>query len=341
MKPLFFSQIPSEERDRMTPPEERDVMPGGVISPVEGMRPQTGRQNRGTPAVPIPNPGEGGPVFEGNPPAGNEGMQGNNSGMPGSGPMIPLPNPGEGGAVYPGPGETVNANPPGLNIPAIIGTIITGFPRPNAPCRFCTNPTQVSGNVRFLNAAAGYNPFTVYIGDQLFVEALGFSELTSYEKIPSGYRIVTVMGENQYIYIQKPLMIPREENVTVAICNTPGGLDLFVVRDSTCSKRNYLSCMRVCNLASGSGPLSVTVGNNQLRFPNIAYQEVTEYRILPPSPYVFYVLNQNRNILLASGLNVQSDVSLTLYLLQWNPASPDAVTALIVEEHHNMQQLFS
>lgn len=44
--------------------------------------------SRNRPVVPLPNPGEGGPVYPG-PDA--------------STPVIPLPNPDEGGPVYPGP----------------------------------------------------------------------------------------------------------------------------------------------------------------------------------------------------------------------------------------------
>ena len=43
----------------------------------------------GEPVIPLPNPGEGGPVYPGNTGSGGE-------------PVIPLPNPGEGGPVYPG-----------------------------------------------------------------------------------------------------------------------------------------------------------------------------------------------------------------------------------------------
>ena len=252
-------------------------------------------------------------------------------------PAIPLPNPGEGGPAFPGPstgnGMGTGTGGGGFNIPAIIGTIITSFPRPNAPCRFCANQNQTYGNVRFLNAASGYNPFRVYVNDQLFVSQLNFSELTSYEKVPSGYQIVTVMGDNQYIYIQKPVMMPKDGSITVAICNTENGIDLFAVSDSSCAKSNYLSCLRVCNLSFSRGPLSVILGNNDLRFMNVDFQEVTNFRVLSPADYIFYVMNGNRNIILSSSLNVKMDVSYTMYLFNWNISSPDAITVVVVEEH--------
>ena len=46
---------------------------------------QTARSMAAEPVVPLPNVGEGGPVYSG-----------------GAEPVVPLPNPGEGGPVYPG-----------------------------------------------------------------------------------------------------------------------------------------------------------------------------------------------------------------------------------------------
>ena len=271
------------------------------------------RNNSNNPVIPLPNPGEGGPVAPGN---------------GGGTPVIPLPNPGEGGPVYPGSGSGW----PNINIPSIIGTIITTYPRPNAACRFCVRPGQTYGSVRFLNAASNYNPFRVYVNDQLFVNTLGFSEVTAYEKVPDGYQIITVMGDNQYIYIQKPVMIPRDGSITIAICNTESGLDLFVVDDNACNRNSYVSCIRACNLSFNSGPLTVVVGNNDIRFMNVSFQEVTNYRIIMPSEYAFYVMNSNRTVLVSSIININADASYTIYIFNWNISSPDALRVLIIEE---------
>lgn len=53
---------------------------------------ETGASQDNTPVIPLPNPGEGGPVHPGNT---NGNIQDNT-------PVILLPNPGEGGPVYPG-----------------------------------------------------------------------------------------------------------------------------------------------------------------------------------------------------------------------------------------------
>ncbi len=336
MKSLFSQNL----RDDMPAVTLSNSGEGGAVMPGDSIN---ANNTESRPSIPLPSPGEGGPVGSTNGSMGTQnGTTGQNGTMggnqnetmqPGTGqtvrPVTPLPSPGEGGPAFPG---TTGGNT-GLNIPAIIGTIITTFPRPNAPCRFCANQSQTYGNVRFLNAASNYNPFRVYVNDQLFVTPLNFSEVTEYEKVPNGYQIVTVMGDNQYIYLQKPIMVPRDGSITVAICNTENGIDLFVVSDSSCAKSNYLSCLRVCNLSFNSGPLSVVIGNNDVQFMNVNFQEVTNFRVLAPANYIFYVVNGNRNIILSSSLSVRVDVSYTMYLFNWNISSPDAITVLIVEEH--------
>lgn len=101
-------------------------------------------ENENTPVIPLPNPGEGGPVYPGPmfPGMGNGGI--GNGGM-GNGGI------GNGGMANGGMGT-----PPNFSLPNIIGTIISTYPRPNEPCMFCNaNSTRV-GNVRFLNTAVEY-----------------------------------------------------------------------------------------------------------------------------------------------------------------------------------------
>mgnify|MGYP000899281615 CR=1 FL=1 len=90
------------------------------------------RINDNTPVIPLPNPGEGGPVYDGN--SGNT-------------PVIPLPNPGEGGPVYDGSTGNIPVIPlpnPGEGGPVNGGSSV----RP---------PIWLPlSRVRFLNAAFGY-----------------------------------------------------------------------------------------------------------------------------------------------------------------------------------------
>lgn len=289
---------------------------GGMAAP---------RQNANEAVNLLPNPGEGGPIY-----------QGWEGGIPtpdqsANEPVNLLPNPGEGGPIDQGWGGSISG---GQLIPSIIGTIISSHPRPTVPCRFCSQPGSASGSVRFLNAASGYNPFTVYVDNQLFATDFSFGEMTEYEKVANGYRIITVMGENQYIYLQKSILVPRDETITIAICNSQTGMDLFVISDAECNVGGaYGSCIRTCNLSYSSGPLNVVIGNNDVVFRNIAFEEATGYKMIWPGDYVYYVTKGVRNILVSSNIAIKPNVSYTIYLLNWNRYAADSVRVLVVEEH--------
>lgn len=291
-----------------------------------------------TPVIPLPNPGEGGPVYSGDDtnlentpaiplptPEQSTPVFPGNSNIP----MIPLPTPEQSTPVYPGNNiSDILSN--------IVGTIITTYPRPNAPCRFCVNGSNRVGVVRFLNAASDYNPFQVYIDSNLFVNPFNYGEVTEYKKVASGMQTISVLGENGYIYIQKQIMVPQNQTITIAIINTSSGLDLMVITDNACSKPLQAGCIRVYNLAVNAGSLNVVIGQGYITFANVEYMDVTEFKNIWPGDYNFYISRTNtnaRNAILSATLGIEMNVSYTMYLFHWNLASSDAIRALIVEEH--------
>ena len=258
-------------------------------------------------------------------------------------PSIPLPNPGEGGAAFPGMGRPQGSNMGNMGgtiLPNIIGTIISTYPRPNEPCRFCSPTNPRAGFARFLNAASGYNPFVVFLNDNMFSKSLNFSEVTAYEQIGRGIQVVTIMGENGYIFVQKQVEFRDDEYVTIAIINTESGLDIQVISDNGCDRGNNMACVRAANLAYNSGSLTVTLGNQYLTFPNLRYQAVADFESAWPGLYV-YTVSRNMtarfpgfggNVLLTAAVNFQRNRNYTIYLLNWNRESNDTIKALIVED---------
>ena len=118
--------------------------------------------------------------------------------------VIPLPNPGEGGPVAPGGG---------------IG-MVPGWPR-WAASAFSTRPAPIP-------------PSRIFIGSTLAVRSLEFTAVSSYRRMASGYRSVTVSGQDGYIYLQKTLPFQDNAPVTVAVVQTAGGLDLVPISDVCC-----------------------------------------------------------------------------------------------------------
>ena len=206
--------------------------------------------SRNRPVVPLPNPGEGGPVYPG-PDA--------------STPVIPLPNPGEGGPVYPGP--------PSVSWPNL--------------CYYCTAGRNAA--VRFLNAAEGYNPFRVFLNNNLIVNSLSFGALTPYGRVTNGYQTVTVTGPDGYIYLQKSLPFRADSQYTVAVTKTASGLDLTQITDDSCPHPGNLSCLRLCNLAYNSNPLDLLLANGRMIYTDVRFRESTPFKRIRPGDYQFYL----------------------------------------------------
>lgn len=242
-------------------------------------------------------------------------------------PVVPLPNPGEGGPL-----PDYNAGGPNQGI---WGSIITVFPKPIIPCYFCS--TTQYGVVRFLNAAAGYNPFIIYINNQMVVNGLDNAEVSQYGRVSSGSQTVTVAGQNGYVYIQKQITVPMNGVLTVAVMNTPGGLDLMEITDVNCNGGANTGCFRVCNLSETNRSVNVTLNGGAVVYRNVNYREVTGFRYLPTGYYTVSVSNSAAfagNPLLTSNLYIRGNVSYTLYVFNWNN-SQDAVRILIVEDRRN------
>ncbi len=156
-------------------------------------------ENRNIPVTPLPNPGEGGAVFP-----GDDGVAAQ--------PVIPLPNPGEGGAVNPG------GNTDSIVIQPLPGATIT------VPTRYAA--------VRFLNATHGYPSFRIFIDGTRVVNLLSAGTASGYVRIPAGNRVITVAGQDGYIYLEQALPFTSGSTSTVAIINRSGGLALTQIADA-------------------------------------------------------------------------------------------------------------
>ena len=101
-----------------------------------------------------------------------------------------------------------------------------------------------------------------------------------------------------------------------------------------------MACVRAANFAYNSGPLTVTIGNQYLTFPNLRYQDVADFESAWPGLYVYTVTrNMNArfpgmgvNVLLTAAVNLQKNRNYTMYLLNWKRDSSDSIKVLIVED---------
>ena len=282
-------------------------------NPGEGGPVYSGDDDSQIPAIPLPNPGEGGPVYSGDD---------DNAQIP----VIPLPNPGEGGPVYPG-----------------------GFIQPIQPL-----PTVTYAAVRFLNAAYGYPAFRVYVGNRRAARLLNFASLSAYVRLAAGYQTVTVTGTDGYVYIQKTIPFEAGGRFTIAVINRPGGLDLLRITDNCCFTSLQAAHFRVGNLARNSGALDVLLPDGRAVYSDVRFKEIASFKRIAPGAYEFLFAETNQlpapaysdietldSVFIGANplpdtaasvyLQVTRGRAYTVYLLQ-NGQSYNAVSPLVVED---------
>ena len=201
---------------------------------------------------------------------------------------------------------------------------------PYVPCLFCNNNQWVRGTIRLLNAATGYNPFSIMIDGRLVNSRLSFPEITRYRQLSQGYHVFTVLGANGYIYLRKSLYIGNG-TATVAIINAPTGLDLTMIEDTACPTNYNSACFRICNLAYFSGPVNAAIGN--VYFNTVNFKNATSFSPFTAGSYTLSVSRSARpEIPLVNTLvTLNSRRIYTAYVLNWN-TSPDTIQTLLVED---------
>lgn len=207
------------------------------------------------------------------------------------------------------------------------------IPNPGIPCIFCNNNQWIRGGIRLLNAATGYNPFTVFINNRQVSTGLNFSEITQYRQIPQGYHSFTITGPNGYVYLRKSIYI-GDGMSTVAIINSSGGIDLTTIEDKACPASNTSACFRLCNLAFYTGAVNANLGN--VFFNAVNFNEVTSFSQFESGNYTLNVSRSARpeTVLVTSLITLNPRRIYTAYVLNWNP-STDTVQTLLVEDRRS------
>lgn len=219
--------------------------------------------------------------------------------------------------------------------PGLDGTwtsFITAPLRPIIPCYFCDSPQY--GLIRFLNAAAGYPPFLIYINEQLIVDSLGNGDMSEYGRVSSELLTVTVADANGYVYTREQLKVPVDGAVTAAVINTDSGPDIMVITDAHCNGGSSTGCFRVCNLSITNRGINVLLNGGVVVFLNVNYKEVTSFQYIMTGYYLVSVFDSNaydRSVLLNSNIYVRGNSSYTLYAFNWG-LTRNAIRILIVED---------
>lgn len=152
---------------------------------------------------------------------------------------------------------------------------------------------QQSAKVRFLNAAYGYPGFRVQVDRNQQTHLLNYGALSAYRKVGPGYRTVTVIGPDGYVYVQKSLPFQPDSISTVAVVNRPGGLDLVQIQDQCCPPNGAYSNIRVSNLACRSQPLDVLLADGRTIWSDVRFKETTAFKRIRPGTYELIFADTN------------------------------------------------
>lgn len=218
----------------------------------------------GEAVIPLPDLGEGGPVYPGNDPVVE--------------PVIPLPDLGEGGPVYPGDDPVVEPVIP-LPFPGEGGPVYPGNGGGNRPS---------TSRVRFLNAAYSYPTLRISVSNSRFASRLGYASVTGYGRVRAGYQVVTVSSASGRVYLQKNLPFQTNGLTTVAVIRTARGLDLLQIEDRCCPPASGCAGFRMGNLAYNSGPLDILMSDGRVVYSDLRYKEVAPFRSIMPGAYRFF-----------------------------------------------------
>ncbi|MEG1991932.1 MAG: DUF4397 domain-containing protein [Acetivibrio sp.] len=202
-------------------------------------------------------------------------------------------------------------------------------------------PGSVSyAQVRFLHAAAGYPPVTISIGPKMITSKIAYENLTSYNKISSGYRTVTIAEASnpRNVVYRKSISFLAGSQVTFAITNSVSGLQLVEVSDQLCSNKSWSSgCLRVVNLSYGSGSFDITLENGETIFSDIAFTEISPFKQANRGSYRISVYQSTPGIQPRSGygplitfpLEVMGNEMYTVYLVGSTYARPELSPVIV------------
>lgn len=146
--------------------------------------------------------------------------------------------------------------------------------------------------VRILNAAAGYDPVFVIVGNKTIATNLAYGKISQYERVQDGFRTVIVYSS---VAPRTPLLttvLPfiSGQRMTLAVVNTARGLQIVPMLDNACDEQMYdRACFRVANLTFDDGPFDVSLSDGTVVFTDINVKEVTPWKQAIAGDYEFYV----------------------------------------------------
>lgn len=147
--------------------------------------------------------------------------------------------------------------------------------------------------IRFLHAAANYPTFSISVGSRVYAMDLAYGTLSGYEYVPEGFRTITIMTRSlpRRIVFRQSFPFIENETLTLAIVNSPNGIEIVPVSDNWCrTSPTPFSCFRMVGLSYNSPPLDLVLQDGRVVFTDVHFKEVTRSKRVLPREYEFFLI---------------------------------------------------
>lgn len=156
-------------------------------------------------------------------------------------------------------------------------------------------PSQLYGQVRFLNASTNTFEVDITVDGNPFVMNSRFGNYSQYDWISDGFHTVTVRRSTSIrtVLYQQNLPFTANQKVTMVLVDSAmGGLEMVRVIDTGCSNLPQTTgCYRFANMTFAGSVYDLRLSNGETIFRNIGYQTVTPYKQAIAGTYQFNVTN--------------------------------------------------
>ena len=174
--------------------------------------------------------------------------------------------------------------------------------------------SEQTAQVRFFNAAAGFEPFKVMIEETVISESLPYIHVTQYRTTNRGFQTITISSAenpNQNI-LTKTIPFQLGDKVTIAIINSANGIDIKQMNDKACEPTPRVSCFRMANFSYTSGPIDVLLEDGDVVFYDVRFKEITDFKQAFPGEYNFTIVLTTEQETPVNEINVIAEPASTL-----------------------------
>lgn len=147
--------------------------------------------------------------------------------------------------------------------------------------------------IRFLYAAAGFDPVNVSVGNRPLVHGLGYGDVSSYFIEKAGFKNIRVTeGTAGRTLVSQDRFLFQEGDVyTIALINNMEGMSMLLISDSPCqSQMQNFACVRAANLSYNAPAVDVVNKTERVVFEDLRFKNVAAYKQVLQGEQTFFVM---------------------------------------------------